>query len=183
MTWFRAADMKSNVRALTRSAVSAALAVVLLYIGTIVPSGRLALTAIAGLAALFVMLEHGGKWAAGVYAVSALLGLLLAPSKAAAILYAAFLGYYPALGSLIERLRSSVVRWVIKFALFNAVLAAMFFLANAVLSDSLSGVADALPAWLLWIGLNAVFFIYDLGLKGLKRFYVRRIAGKGNGVV
>ncbi len=174
--------MKANTRALTRSAVSAALAVVLLYLGAIVPSGRLALTAIAGLATLFVMLDCGGKWALGVFTVSALLALLLSPVKASAVLYAAFLGYYPALKTLIERVRRPAAQWGIKLVLFNAVLLALYLLTHAILTDTLSELPSSLPMWLIWIGLNAVFLAYDIGLKGLIRVYVRRIAGKRNGV-
>ena len=174
--------MKTSVRALTRSAVLAALAAVLLYLGAVLPSGRLALTAVAGLAALSVMLDFGGKWALGVYAVSALLGLLLSPAKGCAILYAAFLGWYPALKCLIERVRPRAAQWAIKFALFNAAVLALYFLARAVLAEALSALSESLPVWLLWLGANAVFLAYDFGLTGLTRFYVRRIAGKGNGV-
>ncbi len=174
--------MKANTRALTRSAVSAALAVVLLYLGAIVPSGRLALTAVAGLAALFVMLDCGRKWAIGVFIVSALLALLLSPVKASAVLYAAFLGYYPALKILIERVRRPAVQWGIKLALFNAALLALYLLARAILTDTISELPSSLPMWLIWIGLNAVFLAYDVGMKGLIRVYVRRFAGKGNGV-
>lgn len=174
--------MKTSIRALTRSAVLSALAAALLYLGAVLPSGRIALTAVAGLSALSVMLDFGGKWALGVYAVSALLGLLLAPAKSCAILYAVFLGFYPALKVLIERVRLRAAQWGIKLAVFNAVVLALYFLARAVLTDAISALPERLPVWLLWLGLNAVFFVYDLGLTGLIKTYVRRIAGKRNGV-
>ncbi len=174
--------MKANTRALTRSAVSAALAVVLLYLGAVMPSGRLALTAVAGLAALFVMLDCGGKWSLGVFIVSALLALLLAPVKGSAVLYAAFLGYYPALKTLIERVRRPAAQWGIKLVLFNAVLLALYLLTHAILTDTLSELPSSLPTWLIWIGMNAVFLAYDVGLKGLIRVYIRHFSGKKNGV-
>ncbi len=170
--------MKTNVRALTQSAVSAALAVVLLWIGSAIPSGKLAFTAIAGLAALFVMLRFGGKWAIGVYLVSMLLGLLLAPSKGYALLYAAFLGYYPALKSVIERVRQKFAQWAIKIALFNVVLAALFLLARTILTEMSGDWSASLPIWLLWVLINIVFVLYDFGLTGLIRIFVRRFAGK-----
>lgn len=175
--------MKTNVRALTRSAVCAALSVVLLYLAALLPSGRLALTAVAGLAAMLVMLACGGKWAIGVYIVSAFLALLLTPSKTCAILYAAFLGYYPAISCQIERVRSQTAQWGIKFVLFNAAVAALFLLSRAILTDALPMKLQAWPLWIVWIGMNAVFLVYDIGLKGLKKIYVRRFVGKGNGVV
>lgn len=174
--------MKANIRALTHSAILAALAVVLLFISAIVPSGRLALAAVAGLAALLALLAFGGKWALGVYVVSTALGLLLVPSKGSAILYAVFLGYYPALKCIIERIRSCAAQWTVKLASFNAILIAMFLLARAILTDALSALPQSVPLWLLWIGMNVVFVVYDLGLKGLIRIYVRRFTGKRNGV-
>lgn len=171
--------MRANVRALARGAVLTALATVLIYLGGVLPTWRLAITAIAGLAALAAMLLSGEKWAAAVFVLSALLSLLLAPVKVCAILYAVFLGYYPALKCLIERLRAKPLQWGVKLILLNVVLVCLYFLARSVLLDSIS--VPALPVWILWIGVNVVFVVYDYGLTGLIRVFIRRIAGKGVG--
>ena len=174
--------MRGNIRYLTRSAAAAALAAVLVYLSGVLPSGRLALSAVAGISALLILLECGGKWALGVYIVSAALSLLLTPSKAYALLYAAFLGYYPALKCVIERIKSRLFQWVVKLAVLNAVLSVLFFFLRAKFAEALEAVPSSLPLWLLWIGINIVFLVYDLGLLGLIRLYVRRFAGQRNGV-
>ena len=130
---------------------------------------------------MFVMLECGGVWAFSVFIVSALLGFFLAPVKGSTILYIAFLGYYPALKILIERLKSKAAQWAIKLVLFNAVFLVLFLLARALLTDSLSGLSASAPMWLVWIGLNIVFLVYDFGLTGLIRVYIGRIARRKNG--
>ena len=167
--------MGVHTKRLARCAVLTALGTVLVYLASMLPSGRLALVAVAGLVGAAAVIHCGGKAAAGVFVVSALLSFLLSPDKGNALMYAAFLGYYPALKSLIERLRSLVAVWAVKLVLANGVFALLWFLARAVLLD---GTEIQLPLWLFWIGLNVVFVIYDIGLSRLIYVYVRRFAGK-----
>lgn len=167
--------MKNNVKVLSRSAILAAAAVVILCLASAFPSGKIALVAIAGLTGVLAVIHCGGKWAAGVYLVSGLLGLLLAPNKSSALLYLLFLGYYPALKSPIEHIRSRTGEWAVKFALFNAAFVIVYFLLRQILLD---GMRIPASAWLLWLGGNAVFFVYDIGLSRLIEVYVRNYSAK-----
>lgn len=167
--------MKTRSGALARSALLAAVATVLICLCAVLPSGRVALTAIAGLCGMLALVHCGGKWAAAVYVVSAALSLLLAGDKGNALLYTCFLGYYPALKSLLERIHSKTWSWIAKFALFNAVLALLWFAARAVLMADMD---KMLPVPLLWLGANFIFFVYDIGLSRLIYVYIRNFAGK-----
>ena len=167
--------MGLRAKLLARCALLAALGTVLVYLASVLPSGRLALVAVAGLVSAAVVIHCGGKSAAAVFAVSAVLSLLLSPDKGNALLYAAFLGYYPALKSLIEHLHNRVFCWAVKLVLFNAVFALLWFLAQSLL---LGGMEVKLPLWLLWPGANVVFVLYDVGLSRLIGVYIRRFAGK-----
>lgn len=167
--------MTTRVKALTRSAILAALATVLVCISATFPSGRLALIAIAGLTGALAVIHCGGWWACGVFIASALLSQLLASDKGNAVLYTVFLGYYPALKSLIERLHSLTLCWITKLCIFNAVFALLWFLAKTILLD---GTDVQLPLWLLWLGVNVVFVLYDIGLSRLIYVYIRNFAGK-----
>lgn len=167
--------MKTNTKKLALSAILAAVSAAIVCLSAVFPSGRAALAAVAGLSGVAAVIHCGGKWAACVYAVSAALSLLLSPDKGNALLYIVFLGYYPALKSPIERIKNSTVGWILKFVLFNAaVLVCWLFLRGTLWS----GMEIRFPLWILWIGANAVFALYDIGLSRLIQAYIRNISGK-----
>ena len=96
--------------------------------------------------------------AVGVYAVVALLSLLLSADKEAALLFLA-LGYYPILQPLLDRL-PKLLRPVCRLALF----AAAAVLVYGVLAGILGLPADTMPPLLnllLAVVGIAVFFLYD----------------------
>ena len=151
----------------------AALQLVLLYIGTAAPSSKLAITAVAGIINAAVLIECGvGSSVLCFVAVSAL-GAVILPQKSIALLYIVFFGYYPLLKSAAEHIRNRVLEWVSKLAIFNIACAiCMAALRFGFITDiSLPDVALAL----LWLGLNAVFIIYDIGLTRLIALYIQRI--------
>ena len=151
----------------------AALQLVLLYIGTAAPSSKLAITAVAGIINAAVLIECGvGSSVLSFVAVSAL-GAVILPQKSIALLYIVFFGYYPLLKSAAEHIRNRVLEWVSKLAIFNIACAiCMAALRFGFITDiSLPDVALAL----LWLGLNAVFIIYDIGLTRLIALYIQRI--------
>lgn len=151
----------------------AALQLVLLYIGTVAPSSKLALTAVAGIINAAVLIECGVGSSVLCFAAVSALGAIILPQKSIAILYIAFFGYYPLLKSAAERIRNRVLEWVAKLAIFNIACAAcMAALRFGFITDiSLPDVALAL----LWLGLNAVFIVYDIGLTRLIALYIQRI--------
>ena len=151
----------------------AALQLVLLYLGTIMPSWKLALTALAGIINAAVLIECGvGSSVLSFVAVSALSALIL-PQKSLALLYIAFFGYYPLLKSAAEHIRNRVFEWTAKLAVFNVACAiCMAALRFGFITDiSLPEVALVF----LWLGLNVVFIIYDIGLTRLISLYIQRI--------
>lgn len=151
----------------------AALQLVLLYIGTVAPSSKLALTAVAGIINAAVLIECGVGSSVLCFAAVSALGAIILPQKSIAFLYIAFFGYYPLLKSAAERIRNRVLEWVAKLAIFNIACAAcMAALRFGFITDiSLPDVALAL----LWLGLNAVFIVYDIGLTRLIALYIQRI--------
>lgn len=167
--------MKTNLKALSRSAIFSAAAVAILYLASVFPSGRLALVAIAGLSGVLAIIHCGWKWAVGVYFVSCILGLLLSPNKSNALFYLLFFGYYPALKSPIEHCRNKIVEWILKILLFNIIFCISWFLLRSLLLD---GISIQLSILLLWICCNFVFIIYDIGLSQLIQMYVRNVSLK-----
>lgn len=154
-----------------------ALGVVLMFLTGLIPIGTYALPAIAGVLLIVAVIEIGANWAWMIYAAVAVLSLLFAADKEAALLFVLFFGYYPVLKSFLERISNKVLSWISKFAVFNVAVVACFFLAVNFLQlpeDSFTVFGIYLP-WVFLILGNAVFLIYDIALSGLVATYVEKL--------
>ena len=166
--------MSDSVRTLTRSALAAAVGVVILYIGSVLPTARLTVLCAATLGVVFIRLSCSTRWALGCFAVTAFASLLLLPGKALAILYTVFLGYYPVIKLWAERLHKGVYRWTVKLISFNTAALVLYVAARAVVSE-LAGVL-VWPLWAVWLGAHAAFVAYDYALGALILYYLRNLA-------
>ena len=163
--------MNDSAKCVARLAVLTALGVVLLLLTNVVPAGKLGLMALASLPVCVSRMMYDGKRAAGVFAVTAVLGFLLFPGTTA-IGYALFFGYYPIAKSLFERVHGTWQPWALKFALYAAAFTAYWFLAGALFSG-----ADGILPWYIVFAVGAVAFIlYDFCYSLIIRFYLEKIA-------
>lgn len=106
--------------------VLAALAVVLLSLGGMIPFATFCCPILAMLCLIPVVEEFGTRTALVFYLAVALLGILLAPDKEVALLFA-FLGYYPALrGKIDERIKLQIPNYLAKLALFATAIAILY---------------------------------------------------------
>lgn len=151
-----------------------AVAVVLVYLAQIVPTMKLSLVAMAGVAAAFIVAESGPLYGLLCYAASAILSMILAPSSG--WMYVVFFGWYPAVKCLIERIDRQMIEWPLKLIAFNAAFSLLWFLLPAVLADVIPGLANMF--WLLFLCANAAFVLFDIGLSKLLSYYIRVILPK-----
>lgn len=157
--------------------MAVALSAVLMFLTGLIPIATYGLPALAGLPCMVVVVEMGIRWAWPVYGAVSLLSLFLAGDKEAVVLYILFFGYYPILKALLERLRISVIAWILKFFVFNVAMIAGFFLAVSILgipTESFLVFGSATPLVLLLAG-NFVFLLYDVTLSGLVVEYYQRL--------
>lgn len=164
--------MKGKTKALSLGAMLCAAETVLLLLSGVLPSGRLALTALAGAVNAAVMLEAGPVWAWSVWIITALLGLLLCPLKGPVLLYLLFFGCYPILKSYLERLPGGGLPWLCKYAVFLVSGTVLLLLYRAAL---LSGICFPQWGYVLLIAAGFVLFaVYDVLLSGLIEYYRNR---------
>lgn len=163
--------MKSSVKRVARLGVLTALGVVLLLLANAVPAGRMGVMAVASFPVCAALMMYGPGWAAGVFAVTAVLGFLLFPGVTA-ISYAAFFGYYPIAKSLLERIHSKGISWLLKYLLYPCVFAAYWFAAQALFP----GGADVLPWYVLCLLGAAAFGVYDWCYSLIIQLYLNKIA-------
>ena len=153
------------------AAVLSALGVILLAIGSLFQVLDLSMAVIASLLVIFSVIELGGKYPYLIYAVTALLSVLLVPAKTAAMVYLCFAGYYPILKAKLEGALSPAVAWPLKILIVNAGFAVALF-ASVKLFTAL-----VLPStWYLWLipAGTLVFVIYDVALTRLITAYLTR---------
>lgn len=167
------ADMKTSVK-VALGGVVAALSLVLMFLCSVIPFGTFAFPTFAGILLILLVINLGYGYAAAVYFVTAVLSFLLVTDKEAVLYYTAFLGFYPIVKSLIERIPSKVVQYIVKFALFNICIIAAFYIGLLVLSipkESFTLFGVYLP-WLFLIFGNIFFILYDLCVTRIVTIYL-----------
>lgn len=135
----------------------------------------------AGLLLIPILCEFGRGHAWMTWIVTAVLSLLLCPDKEAAFFYF-FLGYYPIVKQGVDRVRSGVLRFLAKLALFAISLALMYGLLVFVLRlDALMEemrTAGVLFNVGIYLALVAVMMIYDRVIPGMWALYRMRLRPK-----
>ena len=175
--------MKRRTKTIALCGVLAALAVALLFLGGTLPFAAIACPVLASLVLIPVYAENGAKWGLLWYLTVAVLGLLLAPDKEAAILFV-FFGYYPMLRKWFGRLPGKALQWAAKLVYVN--LAAFAAYALMIFVFRMEAIAQEYAEMQLYllIGLlllaNLSFVIYDLLICRLEIYYHVRLRPKLN---
>lgn len=162
----------SNAKAMALSGVLAALAIVIMCLGGLIPVATYVCPVLCCVLCCVVFHTCGKKLAWVWYAAVSILSLLLGPDKEAAGVYLV-LGYYPMLKPILERTRLS---WLWKFLLFQAAIAVLYLGLIHVL-----GIEQVVGKWdvfalvsvivMLLMG-NVVFFFLDRVLTMVQRKFL-----------
>ena len=141
--------------------VLAALAVVVMSMGTLIPVATYVCPMICCLLLQLILKICGKRTAWGWYGAVSILSLLMAPDKEAAAVFLA-LGYYPILKPKLDALKGKMV-WKLLF--FNAVTLLTYWLMMHLfgfdkLAAEFSEMGVALTAVMLLLG-NVTFFLLD----------------------
>jgi len=165
--------MNKKTRQITLSAMFSALSAVSLYFASVWPTGQVGIVAFSSLFVAAAVIEMGIVQGIYVFIVSSLLGILLLPDKAAPLLYILFFGFYPVIKSSSEMVRSRMLQWVIKLAVFNAALTVIWFFVRWIFIDfgeNSPGTA------IIYLFGNVIFIVFDYGYTKLIWFYLNRIS-------
>ena len=159
----------SNAKAMALSGVLAALAVVIMCLGGMIPVATYVCPVLCCVLCCVVFYTCGKKMAWVWYAAVAILSLLLGPDKEAAGVYLV-LGYYPMIKQIFEK---SKLSWLWKFLLFQAAVAVLYLGLIHLL-----GIAQVVEEWntfalasilIMLIMGNVVFFVLDRLLTMVQR--------------
>ena len=167
---------RDKTRRLATAAMLAALGVVMLYFGAMIEVVDISMAVIASLLCVFAVIELGGAYPWLVFAVTAVLALLLLPNKTPAVMYAAFFGFYPIIKEKLERM-SKVLSWILKEIIFNIALAVIAVL--VVFVFTVGDVSAGLPYIAAVILLAEVVFVfYDIALTRMISMYIYKLRGR-----
>jgi len=162
-----------TTRQIALGGVLAALAVVILLLGGVIPVGTYLAPMLASLPLIVLLAELPKSLCLGWYAVVSILGALLCPDRETAFVFV-FLGWYPAAKPALDRL-PRLPRVICKLLIFNAAVAALYALLILVLRlEALVQEARelGLPLLIVLLLLGSVtFLLYDRMLARLGALY------------
>lgn len=175
----RSAHRKST--AMAYSSMAAALSVVILLSGGLIPIMTYISPLFAGVLLLPVLAEFGKKYAWTCYLASALIVLMLGVDKEAAFFYL-FFGYYPIVKWQLDRIRRKGLSLLVKTLLFALSAGVMYALMGyvlgmqAILNDF--GEMGTVMTALFFATLVVCMLLYDKLLFPLLLIYDRKLKPK-----
>ncbi|MBQ3432609.1 MAG: hypothetical protein IJG23_07485 [Clostridia bacterium] len=105
-----------------------AFSVILILIGNI-PMGEYLGPTFAGILLAWAVIEMGAVQSLWIFAASSLLAFFLSANREPVMLYVLFFGYFPILKDVLQRkVKFAVLRWIIKFLVFNTSMVAAYLL-------------------------------------------------------
>lgn len=148
--------MRSSKRVAT-GGILAALCVVLMLLGTILELGMYLCPMLCGLLLSVAGQRYGRKYHTMLWLVTSLLCFLLVPGMEANLLFAGFLGWYPILHPVLQKIPNPL-RMVVKLLIFNASIIAIEALVLLVLVPEF---LDTVLIAILLILANITFLLFD----------------------
>ncbi|HCS74861.1 MAG TPA: hypothetical protein DIW17_13420 [Clostridiales bacterium] len=149
---------KPGTKEIAFGGIMLALSVLVLYMASMAPTGRLSLYALSSFFVSVIVIESGIKAGWLFYTASSLLSLLLIPDKLGLLPYFLFFGLYGLIKYYLEKISNRVAEYLLKFVYFNLCLLLAWLLIKEVF---LALVELPISIRLIVIALQVVFFIYD----------------------
>lgn len=159
--------MRGEARKIALGGMMAALAVVIMGLGGLIPVATFVCPMLCMLLLAFVTRFCGSQIGWAWYGAVAILSLLMGPDKEAASVFA-FLGFYPIIKPRLDRMK---LGFVLKLVLFNGLILAMYgllihLLGMSQIAAEYQELGTVMTAVMLVLG-NVTFFLLD---KILTRF-------------
>ncbi|MGN1000147.1 MAG: hypothetical protein ACI4PO_11400 [Faecousia sp.] len=162
---------RNEAKAVALGGVLAALAIVIMCMGGLIPVATFVCPMMCMLMLKIVLARCGSRMGWAWYAAVAILSLLLGPDKEAAAVFL-FLGYYPIIKPWLDGRK---LHWLLKGLLFNCAILAMYWvllrlLGMEELTAEFAELGTVMTVVMLVMG-NITFFLLDrlLGMRFPKR--------------
>lgn len=176
--------MKNAAGRVAFCGVMAALAIVLMSLGNLVPAATFCCPMLGSLLLIPVLDGCGKKYALCWYAAVSVLSLLLLTDREAALLFL-LLGYYPILKPTIDRLPLKPLRLLCRLSVFVIAALALYGLLRFFgLETIASEFPDAAGRKLMWIIISffaagcLLFLLYDVVVSRMTRLWQKKWRGR-----
>lgn len=160
----------------------AALMIIVMLLGSIVPIAALLCPALAGLFLIPAIHEYGTHTGVSLYGATAVLGLVLLPDKEVALLFALILGPFLLFQPLLNRIAPFPLRVLTKLLIGNLLLVLCYTFLLLVLAPT--GLAAELNAYsrgmliLLLLLFNIMLLFYDICISRITSLYKYKLRGR-----
>lgn len=162
--------------------VISSLCIFSMFIAGAVPFLYLTMPMIAGALMAIIAVEVNRSWAFLTYAAVSILSIFVVSNKEAALIFILLFGYYPIIKAPIDKLKSCLLRIIIKLFIFNIVAVADYYATLYILgiSDMTEDFAffGKMGIYIFWALCGIVFFVYDYALKGCIEIYIKYLKPK-----
>ena len=164
--------MKNAVKTALGGIITA-FSVILVLLGNI-PMSEYVGPTFAGILLAWAVVEMGAIPSLWVYIAASILSFILSANKEPVLLYILFFGYFPILKDVLQRkLSSRILRWLIKFAVFNASMVGCYFLLIYVFGmplEEMEGIGKY-TVYVLLAGGNLLMVVVDFCIEKLIILY------------
>ena len=125
----------------------------------------------------------GTKWSIGSYITASLILLVMPTDNESKMLFIVFFGYYPIIKAQVEKIKSRVVEYIIKFIVVNSAILVSYNILAGLLGIDIGNMGEfgKYTGIILIAVANVVFVIYDFAISRLSNFYIlkfHKIVGK-----
>lgn len=163
-----------KTKKLSFCAVMAALATVIMLVAYF-PYVTYAIPCMASLAVMAVVIEIDKKAALLTYLASTL-PIFLFCELEAKLLYIVFMGFYPILKAVFEKLPNRIIEYLLKLVVFNLAVAAIYFMSVKLFGIGFEDMGELgkYGGIILLVAANVVFVLYDYCISKMAIFYMLR---------
>jgi len=157
-----------------------ALALALMLAAGVLPTASYSLAALAGMLLVPLVIEFGFRISVSAFVAVGLLSMLLLADKEVGILFCCILGWYPIAKAPIEKIKSNVLCWAVKLAVFNVAVVGFYFLCTRLffVTGFEETVLGKYSVPVLWALGSIAFVVYDIALSKLIVLYMSRLHGR-----
>lgn len=157
-----------KAKQIAESGILIALTIVVLYTASILPVSKLTVLTIASCFIPIGLIRTSLKNSIIIYIASSILSLFLIPINTA-LAYVLFFGIYGIIKYYIEKSRNLIIELILKLIIFNILFGIIYFIVKNIIT-----LPSTLPIWLIIIGAQIVFLVYDYALSLIINYFYDR---------
>lgn len=162
--------------------IISSLCLVCMFMTGVFPVLYIVLPMMAGLLMMIMNEEVDTKWAFLTYISTSIISIFVTFDKEAALLYILLFGHYPIIKGYIDNIRNGLLKFLIKFLIFNLSFGIETFLAIVLLGsvEMYRQIMEKGKWYLVFlvVMINLICFMYDYSLSGFYITYIRKLKPK-----